>query len=91
MDMFISKPLREEDLAVLRAQAAAYAEQRALEAETAAMAAQTGAQEAQAALEAAAMRATTAHAVLGLPVVAAAQRRASSQGSGSSLEAAKDD
>ena len=75
MDMFISKPLREADVAALRAHALAHAEQRTLEAMEAAETA------ANVAVEAAAAHASMAHHVLGMPAVAAARRRGSSRGS----------
>jgi hypothetical protein len=62
-DLFLTKPLREEDVSVLRAHAAAYAEARGVEAAAAAVA------------EAAAARARMAHNVLGLPLLVAAQAR----------------
>ena len=83
MDSFLAKPLRAADVALLRAHAAAYAEHRALKAETAAAAEQIAPHETQAALEAAAMRAAEAHAVLGLHAVAEQQRCNSAQAGGS--------
>ena len=62
-DLFLTKPLREEDVAVLRAHAASYREARAVEAAAAAEA------------EAAAARARVARDVLGMPLVAATLAR----------------
>ncbi len=62
-DLFLSKPLREEDVAVLRACATAYAEARVVEAA------------AEAAAASAAARARMAREVLGLPLLVAAQVR----------------
>ena len=79
MDLFLSKPLRDEDVMVLRAHAIAYAAQRGLESSSEAAA--------KLAAEATAARATTSHDVLGMPLVAAAQRassRTSSRSSGGS-------
>ncbi len=63
-DLFLSKPLREEDVAMLRAHAAAYAEARVVEAAAEAAGA-----------SAAAARARMAREVLGLPLLVAAQVR----------------
>ena len=87
MDSFLAKPLRAADVALLRAHAAAYAEHRALEVETAAAAAQIAPHETQAALEAVAMRAAEAHAVLGLHIVAEQQRCNSAQAGASTTPA----
>ena len=62
-DLFLTKPLREEDVAVLRAHAASYREARAVEAAAAAEA------------EAAAARARMTRSVLGMPLVAATLAR----------------
>ena len=80
MDLFFSKPLREADVAVLRAHAMAYAEQRALEALEAAT---LGAAHV---VHAATARAHQAYHVLGLPVVASAVHRGSPRSSVSSRE-----
>ena len=69
MDLFISKPLREADVAVLRAHAMAYAEQRALEALEAATPGT------HPIVHLATAHAHQAHQVLGLPVVVGALRR----------------
>jgi hypothetical protein len=66
-DLFLTKPLREEDVAVVRAHAAAYTEARRLEADHVARV--------KAEAAAAAARAAMANEVLGLPLVAAAQSR----------------
>ena len=81
MDLFFSKPLREADVAVLRAHAMAYVEQRALEALEAATLG--GAQHV---VHAATARANQAHYVLGLPVVVSAVQRGSPRTSVSSME-----
>jgi CheY-like chemotaxis protein len=62
MDMFLSKPLREDVIPVLRAHAAAYAEQRSVE-----EAARAATGDAARAAAAAAAAAAVAHAVLGPP------------------------
>ena len=81
MDLFFSKPLREADVAVLRAHAMAYVEQRALEALEAATLG--GAQHV---VHAATVRANQAYYVLGLPVVVSAVQRGSPRTSVSSRE-----
>ena len=80
MDLFFSKPLREADVAVLRAHAMAYAEARALEALEAATLG------AQPVVDAATARAHQAYHVLGLPVVVSAVNRGSPRSSVSSRE-----
>lgn len=85
MDLFLSKPLRDEDVMVLRAHAIAYSAQRGLEASS--EGASAGA--IRVAAEAAAARASASHDVLGMPLVAAAQRassRTSSRGSARSSD-----
>ena len=62
-DLFLTKPLREADVAVLRAHAASYREARAVEAAAAVAA------------EAAAARARMTRDVLGMPLVAATLAR----------------
>ncbi len=70
MTLFLCKPLRAVDVPVLLVHAAAYAEQRALAASAAATTPRI-----EAAVAAAAAGGAAAHALLGLPVVAAAQAR----------------
>jgi CheY-like chemotaxis protein len=72
MDLFLSKPLRQEAIPMLRAHAAAHAEQRVVE-----EAARSATQEAEAAVAAAAAAAAVAHAMLCPPT----HRTASSGGS----------